>query len=91
MYNCSIDVVQQACKIYNINILSPQESSKLANGKKVQMLDKNSLEILKTFDSLGEAGRFLTSNNIEKTKLSTIITHISEVCKGKRKTAYGYK
>lgn len=49
----------------------------------VLMLDKNTSEILKIFNSLHEAERFLnkTSGN----------GHISEVCRGKRKTAYGYK
>lgn len=51
--------------------------------KAVLMLDKNTLEILKSFSSLAEAGRFL---NKPRGSIS-----ISEVCRGKQQTAYGYK
>ena len=49
----------------------------------VFMLDKNTLEILKVFNSLNEAERFLDKPGSRR--------HISEVCQGKRQTAYGYK
>jgi predicted GIY-YIG superfamily endonuclease len=49
----------------------------------VLMLDKNTLEILKSFPSLSEAERFLDKPGGRR--------HISEVCRGKRQTAYGYK
>ena len=49
----------------------------------VLMLDKDTLEILKSFSSLKEAERFLGK--------SSGPNHIAEVCQGKRKTAYGYK
>lgn len=47
------------------------------------MLDKNTDKILKVFPSAGEAGRYL------KKKVGD--AHIIAVCKGKRKTAYGYR
>lgn len=50
-------------------------------GKAVAKIDKNTNEILEVFSTSGEAGR-----SIGKTG-----QHIREVCKGKRKTAYGYK
>lgn len=49
----------------------------------VLMLDKKTLEILKAFASLNEAERFLDKPGSRR--------HISEVCQGKRQTAYGYK
>lgn len=49
----------------------------------VFMLDKKTLEILKVFSSLNEAERFLDKPGSRR--------HISEVCHGKRQTAYGYK
>ena len=49
----------------------------------VLMLDKNTLEILKSFPSLRKAERFLDKPGGRR--------HISEVCRGKRQTAYGYK
>ena len=51
--------------------------------KKVAQLDLNTEEILNIFPSCSEALRFLGK--------STHSPHISDVCKGKRKSAYGYK
>lgn len=51
--------------------------------KTVLMLDKNTLKILKSFSSLKEAERFLNKPGGRR--------HISEVCRGKRQTAYGYR
>lgn len=48
---------------------------------KIQMLDKTSGKVLKEFDSIKEAGRFLGKT----------AGHINEAAHGKRKTAYGYK
>lgn len=50
--------------------------------KKVEQLDLKG-NVLNTFNSVREAGRFL--GNEKKN------THISDVCIGKRKIAYGYK
>ena len=53
------------------------------NSQQVAMLDINTLEILKTFSSITEAERYLNKKGGRR--------HITEVCRGKRKTAYGYK
>ena len=50
--------------------------------KPIARIDKDTNQIIDTFSSIEEAKRKL---NIKDN------THISEVCKGKRKTAYGYK
>ena len=50
--------------------------------KKVNMLDKNTGEIIKTFGSLIDAAHYV---NVDKS------CHIVSCCKGKLKTAYGYK
>lgn len=51
--------------------------------KSVAMLDKESEEILKVFSTTGETETFLKKPGSRR--------HVAEVCKGKRKTAYGYK
>jgi hypothetical protein len=51
--------------------------------KPVAMLDKETEEIIKVFATSTDAEKFL-----QKTRSHQ---HISEVCKGKRKSAYGYK
>lgn len=53
------------------------------DSKPVYMLDKNTEEIIKYFNSMSEAGRFLNNNSAA--------AHIGLVCIGKQKTAYGYK
>lgn len=47
------------------------------------MLDQKTDEILKIFSSIKEVELFLNKSRSGQ--------HIAEVCKGKRKTAYGYK
>lgn len=51
---------------------------------KVAQIDQYTNEIINCFDSITEAVRNLGLND-------KCISHISSVCKGKRKTAYGYK
>lgn len=50
--------------------------------KPVAQLDKDTNEILKVFSSIADACRFLDKKGS---------SHISAVCQGNRKTAYGYK
>lgn len=52
--------------------------------KPIAMLDKDTMQILKTFNSASDAARYLN-------KTRNANGHIIAVCKGKRKTAYGYK
>lgn len=54
------------------------------NHKSVTMIDAKTNEVIKTFYSIAQASNFLN-----KGKGGTV--HISQVCSGKRKTAYGYK
>ena len=50
--------------------------------KKVLQLSKETEEIIQEFDSISEAAKSLGGKSVGS---------ISDVCKGKRKTAYGYK
>ena len=45
---------------------------------------------LRSFKSLWEAANFMVENQLTGCKVSTIKQHISEVCKGRRKTAAKY-
>lgn len=47
------------------------------------MLDKNTNQVIKRFNSLAEASYFLNK--------PAAASHISSVCCGNAKTAYGYK
>lgn len=58
--------------------------------KQINMFDLNN-NYFRTFVSAYDAGRYLIQNGLTNCKLTTIKTHIVEVCKGKRKSAAGFK
>lgn len=58
-------------------------------GKAVNMYSLDN-EYLRSFSTLHEAASYMIDNKLTNCKHSTIRTHISEVCKRKRKTAAGY-
>ena len=55
------------------------------------LLTRKSMNIYDEFKNKEDAERWIRENNISNSKGGAIHTHIVEVCKGKRKTAYGYK
>ena len=67
--------------LYILNFYGIDTSLKL---KKVYKLDKKTNQILSTYNSIAEACRDLTGSNAGS-------DHIAQVCKGKRKSAYGFK
>ena len=66
-----------------MKIISSSEHVKDSSSKPIVMIDKETGQLLKVFCSGKVVGRWL--GDIRK------IRHVSEVCNGKRKTAYGYK
>lgn len=86
--NCHVDSVRNVLnqknieidKIYPIKLIS----------KIVNMYDKNG-NYIQTFSSTREASRFLIKKyNLNPESESGYSSHISECCKGKRKTCYGF-
>lgn len=82
--------------------ISPQNKSRLSKEAKIKIsnslknyYEKNNKRLIQQFDFNGnllntfystrEAARFLSKTNNDAKN-----THISEVCRGKRKSAYGY-
>lgn len=84
-FNCDHRTVQNACKAFNIEILSNGQVLKNKISKPVYMLDKETEEIITEFSSLTEAAKFASKG---KSKDSS---QIIKCCKGKAKTAFGYK
>lgn len=81
------DTVGYILKARNEKILSPSEVVQKATGKIVNQYDLNG-NFIQSFPSVKAAAESLgkvtsTSNGAT--------SHISDVCRGKRKTAYGYK
>lgn len=59
--------------------------------KTVAMMDKQN-NILEVFPSCAEASKYLIKNNkTTSTIVRGVIAHITQVCNGRRKTAYGFK
>lgn len=79
--------VSQILKAQNIKIISTQTIAKEKLQKQVGMYDLQSLQLIKVFCSVRDAARFITTS---KSKVSWISGHISNVCCGKSKSAYGY-
>ena len=88
--NISEDSVRIALKAKNENIYSSQEVIINKYGKMINMFSLDGI-YLKTFTTTCEAARYLIENELTNCKLTTIKTHISEVCKGRRKTAAKFK
>ena len=80
--NISVSNVYDILKIKEVKVLSSAKVNKEKSSKAVAQIGEKG-EILNVFSSLGDAGRFL--GGVGK------YAHISKVCSGKRKTAYGYK
>ena len=84
------DTVTNILTQRNISFLDSQTVSKKKFSKSVKQISLND-EIIQLFTSINDAARFLIDSGITNSKLSTVSSHISEVCRGKRKTAYGFK
>lgn len=84
------DSVTNILKAAHIPIKSSQSIIKENFGKAVNMYDLDD-NYLCSFETLHDAGRYLIKNKLTNCKLSTIETHISEVCRGKRKTTAKFK
>jgi len=81
-FNCDIQTVKNACMENNIEMLPRIEVIKQKTSKRVAKLDKDTLEILKIYDSISNAFRDLGHPKTGG---------ISNVCKGKSHTYLGYK
>lgn len=90
--NNNINNLEYCTKSYNMkhafknNLWKSPNSGRYGSNsykaKKVAMVDKNTNKIVKTFNSIIDATHFINKNNSG---------HIVNCCKGKLKTAYGYK
>lgn len=89
MMNISPDTVSNILKDRHEYIYTSSEVIKAKMSKVVLMYSKQN-DFIQSFASLQDAARYMIANNLTGCKLSTIRTHISEVCHGKRKTAAGY-
>ena len=87
---CDRGSVSKILKEYNIATMSQQEVNQ-CRANAIFMLDKDTQEVICSFISSGEALRYLNQQGITSSTSHGAMSHITDVCKGKRKTAYGYK
>ena len=86
----SEDTVRAALRQSGVEIRTHQEIVREQKSKPVSMYSLKD-EYLRTFSSTQDAARYMVDNSLTGCQLSTIRTHISEVCRGKRKTAAKFK
>ena len=84
------DSVHSILYTRGIKIKTHSEVAREKFSKLVSMFSLNN-EYIRTFSSISEAAQYMVDNNLTGCKHSTIKTHISEVCRGKRKTAAKFK
>lgn len=93
---CSTDLVAQICKSDPLLVKIHDSAIEEARNKRklsVAQINKDTDEILLIFSSLEEAAKWIYNNQLDTCRKSSngMSSHIAQVCKGKRKTAYGYK
>lgn len=78
-------IYSRANKLKDNSVSQPNAARKAkeVNSKAVHQLNKETDEIINTFNSLSDAARAISKPNG--------FSDISKVCKGKQKTAYGFK
>lgn len=84
------DSVRSILRLRGIESKTHAEVAKEKFGKMVSMYSLDDTYI-RTFSSIAEAAQYMIDNNLTGCKHSTIRTHISEVCRGKRNTAAKFK
>lgn len=76
-----VDNLEWCDRYYNLNYGTLQKRSAVSRGHKVLQYDKDG-KLMNEFYSTRQAEKFIGKNGAN--------TAVSECCKGKRKTAYGY-
>lgn len=87
---CCPDIVREIAKINNIPIHHAGQERLASKAKKISQYSCDG-EYIQSFNSIAEASRYLVENQLTTgNSLSGIRGHISEVAKGKQKSAYGF-
>lgn len=84
--NISVDSVRQVLRNYNVKIFSNREVHTFQQGKIINQISLDN-KFIRVFPSAHEAARFIRP---EAKSIGGVARHIIEVCRGERKTAYGY-
>lgn len=85
-YNCDASHLRRILNSRHIDVFSNQDVNKNYNGQCVNQYDLNN-NYIQSFATAREAARAVRPNS---TSIGGVTSHITDVCKGKRKTAYNY-
>lgn len=89
-YDCCCGTVKKALIENGIKPLSCQEQNKIKSSIAIKQYSLDH-EYIQTFSSSMDAAHYVRPNASRENKnLTGVASHIMDVCKGKRKTAYGY-
>ena len=83
---CDRNHLSDILKAKNINIKTNQEVNKTKYGNCISQFTKDN-QYIQTFQTAKDAARAVCP---QTSSLGGVTSHITDVCKGKRKTAYGY-
>ena len=85
--------IGQLSKILKVKGITSEEikDQSKTQRKSLIMLDKKTLQEIKSFNSVAEAAQYCIDNQLSKDTINGISAHISQCCNGIRKTAYKYK
>lgn len=86
--NINSDTISRILKEKNEKIYSSPEVGQFYYSKLIKQLDINTGELIQVFPSIKSAAKFLRPNS---SSLGGVVSHISDVCNNKRRSAYGYK
>ena len=87
-YHCDRKQLAIILKARNVQIISSEEVNRNKFGKVVNQYSLNG-DYIQTFSSARQAVLSIKPE-VKPTSLSGMANHITDVCKGKRKTAYGF-
>lgn len=85
--HCDDGHLSDILKSRGVHIFTQQEVNIRNNGKCINQYDLQD-NYIQTFATAREAARFVRPNS---TSIGGVASHITDVCRGSRKTAYGYK
>lgn len=91
LMNISLDSVTTILKLYNITFETGGQVTAKQMGHKVACYDVKNHNFIKSFNNYTEAARWIIDNKYATGSVKTVASHISEVARGKRKTASGFK
>jgi group I intron endonuclease len=90
--NCDAETIANALNNYNVSHQERLKQGRKAISKSVLMINKTTNEVIQIFSSTREAAKHLIKEfNLNPLSEGGYSTHISEVCRGKRKTCNGFK